>query len=267
MYKGWVNDFSAWYRYVEGLPHYGDPGRSLDRVENSKGYQPGNLRWATKVEQSNNRRTNVLLTFRGETHTATEWGKLTGVSSAAILQRLGRGWSVETILTIPLSRSKGGHTYATHGQRNHKLYHTWVGQKDRCFNQNSLAWKDYGGRGITMHGPWVSDFLSWLRYVEGLPHYGVTDRTLDRMDNDKGYEPGNLRWATREDQASNQRGHRLIVKGTEIHSLAEWGRLTGIPKRVIGRRLSSGWSVERALSTPVKTKGWSDSDLSLVFRC
>jgi hypothetical protein len=264
MFEGWINDFAAWLKYVEGLPHYGGPNRSLDRIENDKNYEPDNLRWATKTEQANNRRSNVLLTFRGETHTATEWGKLTEVTPAAILQRLKRGWSVERTLTTPLSESKGGRTYSYHGQRSHKLYHTWSGQKDRCLNQNSQAWVDYGGRGITMHAPWVNDFISWLKYVESLPHYGEPDRTLDRADNDKGYAPGNLRWATREEQAGNQRGHRLITRGSETHSLAEWGRITGIPKNSIGRRLSSGWPIDRALSTPIKTKGWSESDLIQV---
>lgn len=56
MYPEWVHDLEAFYNYVTQLPHYGEPGRSLDRRDNNGNYEPGNLRWATQKEQVHNSR-------------------------------------------------------------------------------------------------------------------------------------------------------------------------------------------------------------------
>ena len=336
MYEGWVNNFAAWLEHVESLPYYGDPDRSLDRVENDKGYEPGNLRWATRIEQANNRRSSIFITLRSETHTAIEWARITGLSPQIIYARLKKGWETEKILNTPgrqfkiLQESdmipyrenepskevgiryhkllvlkeasrvqkdkKGKHpaycycqcdcgttkwvkrvslrsgairscgcSHTTHGQHNSKLYSTWSRQKDRCSNPNNCGWKDYGGRGITFHKAWEHDFMAWKEYVEGLPYYGYPGRSLDRIHNDKGYEPGNLRWATKVEQASNQRSSHLVTFGLETHNIAEWGRLTGLPEQTISKRLSSGWSIGKTLTTPVrKIKRRTETDLSPV---
>lgn len=93
----------------------------------------------------------------------------------------------------------------THGKTSHRLYPVWFEIKDRCFNPNNKAYKRYGGRGITVFPIWVVDFQSFYEYVTALPEYNKKGYSLDRINNDGNYEPGNLRWATSHTQAANSR--------------------------------------------------------------
>jgi len=251
VYDDWINDFGAWLKYVESLPHYKEKDRSLDRIDNDKGYEPGNLKWATKAEQSNNRRSNILITYNSETHTISEWASIIGMSAKSITSRLRGGWSIEKTLSTP-NRTKSCAPHTTHGQSNTALYHLWSNIKDRCLNKNNSMWKDYGGRGIKICNIWANDFIAWKEYIEALPNYGEQNRSIDRIDNDKGYEPGNLRWATKIEQANNKRGNTTVTFKSETHTISEWSKLTGISASAIGNGLRKGWAIEVALTTPIK---------------
>ena len=91
------------------------------------------------------------------------------------------------------------------GVKSHYLYNTWNGIKKRCFSESSENYRHYGGRGITMHEPWVNDpksFLDWMDENLGPRPEGFS---IDRIDNDGHYAPGNLRWADQSTQVKNQR--------------------------------------------------------------
>jgi len=75
----------------------------------------------------------------------------------------------------------------------------------RCYNQESSGWSDYGGRGIKVCDEWVRDRTEFLLYLLTLAGWDNTELTLDRVDNDKGYEPGNLRFVSRSVQQHNRR--------------------------------------------------------------
>jgi len=81
----------------------------------------------------------------------------------------------------------------------------WCNIKQRCYNPKYPYFKDYGGRGIIMYGPWLHDAKAFCEYITALPHFGEPGRSLDRIENDGSYEPGNLRWATQAQQSYNKR--------------------------------------------------------------
>lgn len=88
-----------------------------------------------------------------------------------------------------------------HGESHTRRYKTWAGIIQRCTNPRNQAFRNYGGRGITVCEKW----RTYEGFAEDVPPAPEGDFSLDRIDNDKGYEPGNVRWATPKMQRSNQR--------------------------------------------------------------
>src|SRR5215472_10835506 len=80
-----------------------------------------------------------------------------------------------------------------------RLYKNWTLMRDRCNNPRSHNYRWYGARGIKVCEEW-SDYPTFRAYVTALPHYGEPGRTLDRIDSDDDYRPGNVRWATTAEQ-------------------------------------------------------------------
>lgn len=95
----WANDFEAFLDFVSKLPHYGEIGYSIDRIDVNGNYEPDNVRWATNKEQQNNRRNNRLITYNNETHTLSQWSEITGVEYFKLRHRLDSGWEIEKALT------------------------------------------------------------------------------------------------------------------------------------------------------------------------
>ena len=89
-----------------------------------------------------------------------------------------------------------------------RIYHVWSGIKERCNNPNSQAYKDYGGRGIKICDDWNNNFDAFYGYMSKLEHFNEPGRSIDRINNDGDYCPGNVRWATAKEQANNQRKRR-----------------------------------------------------------
>ena len=94
----------------------------------------------------------------------------------------------------------------THGYRGRRdpLYNVWNGMRQRCHNPNQPHYPRYGGRGISVCDRWLK-FENFLADMGEPPGPGYS---LDRIDNDGNYEPGNVRWATKAEQRANQRKRR-----------------------------------------------------------
>lgn len=88
-----------------------------------------------------------------------------------------------------------------HGMKNSPEWKAWVNARRRCTDPNHPDWRNYGGRGIRMHKRWLVSFLDFYEHIGPRP----PGMTLDRKGNDRGYMPGNVRWATRAEQTANRR--------------------------------------------------------------
>ena len=98
----WKNDFNAFYEWAINNGYY--PTLSIDRIDGTKGYSPENCRWATAKMQANNIKTNVIITYNGESHTIPEWSQITNIPSYVIRNRRNYGWNVERTLTTPVTK-------------------------------------------------------------------------------------------------------------------------------------------------------------------
>jgi hypothetical protein len=95
------------------------------------------------------------------------------------------------------------HSSFIHGMRNTKPFKSWCKIKERCFNKNDASYHDYGARGITIEEDLRDDFLAFYEEV-GDPPENTSDWSIDRIDNNRGYERGNMRWANSKQQARNK---------------------------------------------------------------
>ncbi len=94
-----------WYKFENFLRDVGlrkNQGYTLDRINNNKNYYPSNCKWATKIEQANNKRSNHNLTYLGKTKNATQWGKELGLKPKTILQRIYKGYNTEQALSTKM---------------------------------------------------------------------------------------------------------------------------------------------------------------------
>lgn len=152
---------------------------------------------------------------------------------------------------------RNGHTkscgcqYRTHNMTNTPEHKIWRGIKKRCLCPTDTGFKHYGARGITIADRWLGKdgFANFFADVGIRPS---PDHSIDRIDNSNGYEPGNVRWVTRDVQANNKRSNRLLTHNGRIQTVTRWAREMGIGYTTITARLKTGWTISAALTTPVR---------------
>lgn len=138
------------------------------------------------------------------------------------------------------------HGATLHG-RHTPEYATWRSMIQRCENPKNRKWHRYGGRGVQVCEAWRSDFRTFLRDMGPRPE----GMSLERQDNNLGYEPGNCKWVTSSEQNRNTSRNRFFTFQGETLCLADWVKRLGIPHATLHHRLTV-WPVEKALSTPRK---------------
>jgi hypothetical protein len=137
------------------------------------------------------------------------------------------------------------HGHARRGSRS-RTHVAWYNMIRRCFHSDHHQFKNYGGRGITICKRWLV-FDNFICDMGAAPK----GQSLDRRDNEGNYTPKNCRWTTPIVQARNQRSnHRLTLSGRTM-CVSEWAEELGLKRATLSKRLESGWSVERTLTTPL----------------
>lgn len=136
----------------------------------------------------------------------------------------------------------------------------WHGMIRRCSDADGNRAHYYIEKGVSVCQRWLDSFNNFLQDVGRCPE-GKT--SIDRFPNGNGnYEPGNVRWATAQEQARNRISNRILTLNGVSHCVAEWSEIIGIKPKTIYERLQKGATDEEALTTPVgpSQKGKLDSD-------
>lgn len=189
-----------------------------------------------------------------------KYNKLT-ISSESFIKNGKRHWwctcECGNKVSVYQNHIKTGHIKScgcergTHHKSDTHLSTIWEGMIQRCTNPKNKAYKNYGGRGITVCWEWRIDFMSFYNWANS-NGYGDT-LSIDRIENDLGYFPENCRWANRFTQNRNSRGNRKITHNGKTKILIEWCEELDLPYKTISARLNQlNWSVEDALTTPIK---------------
>jgi hypothetical protein len=137
-----------------------------------------------------------------------------------------------------------------HGRRHSPLYYRWRGMILRCHNPQNPQYARYGGRGIEVCKRWRDSFENFLKDMgDPVGERRTRDLQIDRIDNDRGYEPGNCRWVTsRENQNNRGNNVRITFRG-ETLTQQDWARRLGWGADTIANRLrSANFTTEQALS-------------------
>lgn len=183
---------------------------------------------------------------RGRVHylCRCDCGKTTVVESYALRHH-------ETLSCGCLQRERTSESNKTHGMSGSRLYKVFMAMHRRCCVKSDRAYKDYGGRGITICDEWRRSFDNFARwafasgYAEGL--------TIDRIDNMSGYCPDNCRWIPEELQAKNRRMCIMVaVNGTSM-CLSDAARHFGVVRPACAQnRVRVGWDPMDAVTIPVR---------------
>jgi hypothetical protein len=131
--------------------------------------------------------------------------------------------------------------------KSHPEYWIWDSMRRRCLNPQDASYPGYGGRGIGVCPSWAKSFEAFLADMGKRPSSSLT---LERIDNDGNYEPGNCRWATRAEQSRNRRNNVFLEHNGRRMIAADWAKETGLSKSCIERRVRRGMSVAEALTRP-----------------
>jgi hypothetical protein len=135
-------------------------------------------------------------------------------------------------------------------KRHSLTYSRWRSMLDRCHSARGDTATPYGQRGIQVCARWRGEFTAFLDDMGQCPS---RHHTLDRIKNHVGYQPGNCRWATRAEQMRNRSNSAYLTFMGETLIVTDWAARFGLLKGTLRGRLAAGWSVEKALTTPVNT--------------
>jgi hypothetical protein len=135
----------------------------------------------------------------------------------------------------------------THGLTKTRLYRIWSHIKERCYNPNHDAYKNYGGRGIKMCSEWLSDFVNFYNWA--IINGYADNLTIDRINNNSDYNPKNCHWVNRTYQNRNRRNTIKFTYENESKTLQEWAEIKNIKYHTLYQRVYKlNWTIEKAIT-------------------
>jgi hypothetical protein len=143
-----------------------------------------------------------------------------------------------------------------HGMYRTPEYGAWCNLIARCYRKSHKSYPNYGGRGITVCERWRKSFINFIEDMGVRPSDNLS---IDRIDNEKGYFPGNCKWRTSKEQTSNRRCNVNLTFNGMTKTLAQWAECTGISRSSLDKRIKNGWSTKDTLSAPVRRVNKSES--------
>jgi hypothetical protein len=141
------------------------------------------------------------------------------------------------------------HYNRTHGMSKTRIYHEWLSMRKRCNNENDKDYYRYGGRGIKVCDDWNESFE---RFYEWAMNNGYQDNlTIERLDNDKGYNSENCKWIPMSEQSNNREFCRLFTYNGKTQNLHRWCLEMNVDYKLVNNRINAlGWDFEKAILTP-----------------
>jgi hypothetical protein len=183
----------------------------------------------------------------GKNHTAyqvcqCECGNA-GVHNAASLRR---GNSLSCGCLHKESVARNGRANRTHGKTNTSEYKCWRSMKRRCESQVVRSYKDYGGRGIKVCDRWLGD-SGFENFFQDMGSKPSSKHSIDRVDVNGNYCPGNCRWATDSEQRRNRRTSKIITHSGKSQCVQDWASELGIPASTLRHRIKAGRAIKDVL--------------------
>ncbi len=183
------------------------------------------------------------------------FGRLVVISSAGSSKHQKRTWSCQCDCGVKIITTTGDLRNGTtkscsciqkewalianksHGMSNSPEYEVWIGMKKRCLNKSQASFKNYGGRGIRVCKRWIESFEG---FIKDMGHRPSDDHTIERVDPNGDYEPGNTVWLPSKMQALNKRSSVRVEWGGKTQCLSEWSKELSIPYETLRSRIKSG---------------------------
>ena len=242
----WLQDYHNFEKWA--LKNGYDDNLIIGRINTSGNYEPDNCHWTTIKEQNNNTKSNYYITINNETKTLAQWCEFYNIKYEIVQARLNNlHWQPLQALTTPINFKN-----ANNADKQTKLQAIWKSMKRRCYNENYIHYKYWGGRGIRVCDEWLNSFESFYNwainngYEEGL--------SIDRINNNGNYEPNNCRWTTMKVQANNTSRNHYITINNETKTMKQWCEFYDIVKySTVKNRIDRfHWDPIKALTTLLK---------------
>lgn len=182
---------------------------------------------------------SVVPTRSADKHIIGLWRCDCGTEKSIAMTRVRNGYS-QSCGCLGIEQSRARQT--KHGKRFSPEYSSWQSMKARCLDPDNKDYPRWGGRGVTVCQEWINSFEAFYEHIGVRP----SGTTLDRKDNTKGYERGNVRWATGSEQQRNRStSYRWHIKGLVFETLEEAANHFGVSDQTVWRWVNGQFDKRR----------------------